>query len=208
MPYRSMYPQIQHSFVEALLPRMLSEDLAVFSKAAADFALGCVAEGFELNEEMRLLSIGAIALQVYLSFFPLFPLHFPSSSLIQFVSFPVIILLSFFIKEEELFASVEEDRKYIILNKFQHPLARQHSLSRTQDETALLAVKDSLPFLVIYGEEDRILLADEVERFMNENFGRVEFHKLGGVGHAAFLERPEVVNRILLEWVRRICRGD
>src|SRR4051812_10016455 len=35
----------------------------------------------------------------------------------------------------------------------QHPLVRIHSISRTQDETALLAAKETFPFLLIHGEE-------------------------------------------------------
>lgn len=86
----------------------------------------------------------------------------------------------------------------------QHPLVRQHSLARTQDESALLSGKETFPFLVIHGEDDKHMYADKVDAFMKENFGNVEFHALKGVGHAAFYEKPSVVNKLILEFVKRI----
>jgi len=84
-----------------------------------------------------------------------------------------------------------------------HPLVRQHSLLRTQEEATLLASKDTFPFLVIHGTEDRHMYVDKIEAFMKENFGNVEFHRVEGAGHATFYETPEFVNRTLLEFVNK-----
>ena len=84
-----------------------------------------------------------------------------------------------------------------------HPLVRQHSLMRTQDETVLLAAKETFPFLVIHGEEDRHIYVDKIEEYMKTNFGNVEFHRVKGAGHATFYETPEFVNRTVLEFVSK-----
>jgi pimeloyl-ACP methyl ester carboxylesterase len=86
----------------------------------------------------------------------------------------------------------------------QHPLVRSHSLARTQDESALLAAKETFPFLVIHGDGDQHMYLDKLESFMKENFGNVEFHAVKGVGHAVFYETPEFVNKTILNFVQRI----
>lgn len=88
-----------------------------------------------------------------------------------------------------------------------HPLVRIHSLTRTQDQTALLAARYTFPFLVIHGDGDKHMYIDKIEAFMEENFGNVEFHRLKGVGHAVFYESPEFVNRTILDFVKRVQKG-
>lgn len=86
----------------------------------------------------------------------------------------------------------------------QHPNVRVHSLSRTQDELKLLEAKDSFPFLVIHGEDDKHIYVDKIESFMKNNFGNVEFHALQGVGHASFYESPEIVNKLILDFIVKV----
>lgn len=81
---------------------------------------------------------------------------------------------------------------------------RLHSLTRTQDETAILAVTDTLPVLSVHGVEDRHMYVDKLEVFMKSHFVKVEFIRLAGAGHAPFYEKPEVVNKFILEFVSRV----
>jgi hypothetical protein len=69
----------------------------------------------------------------------------------------------------------------------QHPLVRVYSLTRIQDEAALLAAKDTFAFLVIQGGEDKYMYIDKLETLVKENFGNMEFHAVKGAGHALFL---------------------
>ncbi|KAK0435276.1 alpha/beta-hydrolase [Armillaria borealis] len=83
--------------------------------------------------------------------------------------------------------------------------ARTLSLSRTQDETALLSVSSELPILCIQGTEDVLVDVEKHEKFMKEHFGdNLDYRRLPGAGHAPFYELPEVVNLNILQFVRRI----
>lgn len=73
MPYRSMHPLIAHPVVLSLIPPLLSENVADFAKGCAEFPLSCVSTSFVMPEEVRLMSVGAIAIQVRLICFPFFP---------------------------------------------------------------------------------------------------------------------------------------
>lgn len=86
----------------------------------------------------------------------------------------------------------------------QHPQVRLLALPRGQDESALLAVKDTLPFLVLQGTMDNHVLGDKLEKFMHSNFKNVEFHMWTHCGHAPFFDRPEEFNKTTLEWVNKI----
>ena len=85
----------------------------------------------------------------------------------------------------------------------QHPQVRLHALPRGQDESALLAVKDKFPFLVLHGTMDKHVLGDKLEKFMHSNFKNVEFHMWDHCGHAPFFDRPEEFNKTTLEWVKK-----
>jgi len=88
----------------------------------------------------------------------------------------------------------------------QHPQVRLLALPRGQDESALLAVKDTLPFLVLHGTMDKHVLGDKLDKFMHSNFKNVEFHMWDNCGHAPFFDRPEEFNKTTLGWVDRIIR--
>jgi pimeloyl-ACP methyl ester carboxylesterase len=68
----------------------------------------------------------------------------------------------------------------------------------------MIAVRKTMPFLSIHGVGDKHMWADKMENFMKSNFDLVEFHKLAGVGHAPFYERPEAVNKYILDFVHKI----
>ncbi|SJK99136.1 uncharacterized protein ARMOST_02423 [Armillaria ostoyae] len=71
--------------------------------------------------------------------------------------------------------------------------ARTLSLSRTQDETALLSVASELPILCIQGTEDVLVDVEKHEEFMKEHFGdNLDYRRLPGAGHAPFYELPDV----------------
>jgi pimeloyl-ACP methyl ester carboxylesterase len=70
-----------------------------------------------------------------------------------------------------------------------------------------LAAKQTFPFLVIHGEEDKHMYIDKLESFMKENFENVEFHAVNGAGDAVFYESPEFVNNTILEFVKRVHGG-
>ncbi|KAK0472281.1 Alpha/Beta hydrolase protein [Armillaria novae-zelandiae] len=87
--------------------------------------------------------------------------------------------------------------------------ARAFSLSRTQDEKALLRVSKELPILCIQGTEDTMMELGKHEEFMKKNFGdNLDYRRLPGVGHSPFYELPEVVNPMILQFIRRVYKND
>lgn len=86
--------------------------------------------------------------------------------------------------------------------------ARSFSLSRTQDEKALLHVSKRLPIICIQGTEDTMMELEKHEEFMKKNFGdNLDYRRLPGAGHSPFYELPEVVNPMILQFVRRVYRN-
>jgi pimeloyl-ACP methyl ester carboxylesterase len=81
---------------------------------------------------------------------------------------------------------------------------RQLILGREQDEAAIKSARKTLPFLVIQGTADKHLLVDNMEKSIKSRFDIVEFLRMEGVGHAAFYEQPETVNRTILAFIQRI----
>ncbi|KAK0472283.1 Alpha/Beta hydrolase protein [Armillaria novae-zelandiae] len=86
--------------------------------------------------------------------------------------------------------------------------ARSFSLSRTQDERALLCVSKELPILCIQGTEDIMMELERHEEFMKQSFGdNLEYRRLPGAGHSPFYELPDVVNPMILQFVRRVYKN-
>ncbi|KAK0444627.1 alpha/beta-hydrolase [Desarmillaria tabescens] len=86
--------------------------------------------------------------------------------------------------------------------------ARKLSLSRTQDETALLSVADELPTLFIQGTEDALLDSKKHEQLMKKRFGaNLDYRTLLGAGNAPFYELLEVVNPMILQFAQRLSYG-
>lgn len=47
------------------------------------------------------------------------------------------------------------------------------------------------------------MYVDKVEHFMKTHFGNMEFHRVKGAGHAVFYEKPEFVNKAIVDFVQR-----
>ena len=88
----------------------------------------------------------------------------------------------------------------------QQPQVRLLALPRGQDESALLAAKDTLPFLVLHGTMDKHVLGEKLEKFMHNNFKNVEFHMWDNCGHAPFFDKPDEFNEATLGWVNGITQ--
>ena len=88
----------------------------------------------------------------------------------------------------------------------QHPQVRLLALPREQDESALLSVKDKLPFLVVQGSMDKHVLGGKLKKFMLSHFRNVEFHTWDHCGHAPFFDKPKEFNEVTLDWVRKITK--
>lgn len=86
----------------------------------------------------------------------------------------------------------------------QNPAVRLPLATRVQDETALLACGTAVPFLVVQGTADRHVQHDKLGSLMEKHFSGVyTFHRLEGVGHACFYEKPDEVGRSIVEFVQR-----
>ncbi|PBK60728.1 alpha/beta-hydrolase [Armillaria solidipes] len=83
--------------------------------------------------------------------------------------------------------------------------ARTFSISRTQDETALLSVSKELPILCIQATGDKLMEQDKHEAFMKRHFGNnLDYRRIPGGGHAPFYEFPENVNSMIIEFIQRV----
>jgi len=58
------------------------------------------------------------------------------------------------------------------------------------------------PVLLIWGREDKAIPFSLSEQ-AREAIPQVEFHAIDDAGHVSHYERPEIVNRILLEFLRK-----
>jgi pimeloyl-ACP methyl ester carboxylesterase len=58
------------------------------------------------------------------------------------------------------------------------------------------------PVLLIWGREDQTVPFSTSEK-AREAIPQVEFHAVDDAGHVSHYERPEIVNRILLEFLRK-----
>jgi pimeloyl-ACP methyl ester carboxylesterase len=58
------------------------------------------------------------------------------------------------------------------------------------------------PVLLIWGREDKAIPFSTSEK-AREAIPQVEFHAIDGAGHVSHYERPEIVNRLLLEFLRK-----
>lgn len=114
----------------------------------------------------------------------------------------------------------EEERSVLGGLIMMDPTVQRHSLVRLPTPGPLLAAvqKGEIPVLVIQGKEDACVDAELVRSYMTENgvkFGRDEddtrsvheFHVIEGVGHSPFYEAPETVDRLILNFVRKIERA-
>ena len=77
-------------------------------------------------------------------------------------------------------------------------------LGRKQDDAAIMGIAGRFPYLAIQGEDDTHIIPEKLEKWMKDHLSRSEFHLLPGVGHAPFYEAPEVTNKLILGFVKKI----
>lgn len=87
----------------------------------------------------------------------------------------------------------------------QYPDIRTWSIPHTQDETALLKVKETLPYLVLHGNMDHHVDGQKLKDFMAQNFGNVDFNLWDNVGHASFFDAPNKANREIVTFAYKHC---
>ncbi|MEO8113129.1 MAG: alpha/beta hydrolase, partial [Phenylobacterium sp.] len=61
---------------------------------------------------------------------------------------------------------------------------------------------DNLPCLMITAEKD-VVLSPAMAEPMRQTVGDLEMHNILGSGHWTQQEKPEEVNRIILDWMER-----
>jgi pimeloyl-ACP methyl ester carboxylesterase len=57
------------------------------------------------------------------------------------------------------------------------------------------------PVLLIWGKEDQTIPATDIEKVRN-SIPDIEFHAIDGAGHLPHYEQPDIVNKILLEFLK------
>jgi len=85
----------------------------------------------------------------------------------------------------------------------QPPAVRTWSHSREQDETRWRAETRNWPVMLIQGAEDTHCRADLLAKQVKGIYNDAEVHILQGVGHAPHLERPGVVNELIVDFVEK-----
>ena len=87
----------------------------------------------------------------------------------------------------------------------QNPNIRTWSINHTQDETALLKDKETLPYLILHGTMDHHIDGQELKTFMDANFGNFDFHIWDNVGHASFFDAPDKANPLIVNFAHQHC---
>lgn len=64
IPYRSMHPHVAHPVIIGLIPGLTAVSGEKIHEVAKDFAISCVADGYEIPAKDFWLWAGALALQV------------------------------------------------------------------------------------------------------------------------------------------------
>ncbi len=75
------------------------------------------------------------------------------------------------------------------------------SLERQQDETKLLAHRETLPVMLIIGEHDSYIYPDKLGEFVKANFSRSEVVVVKDAGHSAFWEKSVEVNETITRFM-------
>ena len=87
----------------------------------------------------------------------------------------------------------------------QYPDIRTWSIPHIQDETALLKIKQTLPYLVLHGTMDHHIDGQKLKAFMNANFGNVDFNLWDNVGHASLFDAPDKYNWEIVTFASKYC---
>ena len=88
----------------------------------------------------------------------------------------------------------------------QHPDVRNWSISHTQNETALMAVSKTIPYLVLHGTMDHHVEGVKLRAFMDANFGNFVFRLWENTGHASFFDNPRKSDVEIVAFAKRLCK--
>jgi len=88
----------------------------------------------------------------------------------------------------------------------QNPNVRVLSLPHTQDETALMKARMTLPYLVLHGTMDKFVDGLKIKAYMEKNFGNFVFRLWKDVGHAPFWDAPNDANKEIISFAKRLSR--
>ena len=88
----------------------------------------------------------------------------------------------------------------------QNPDVRIWSIPHTQDETALMAVSKTIPYLVLHGTMDKHVDGNKLRDFMNQYFGNFVFRLWDNTGHASFFDNPDQANSEIVNFAKRLSR--
>ena len=86
----------------------------------------------------------------------------------------------------------------------QHPDIRIWSLPHPQDETALMAVRKTFPYLVLHGTMDKLIDGEKLRDYMNSHFGNFVFKLWEDTGHAPFWDNPDQTNIEIVAFAKRL----
>ena len=88
----------------------------------------------------------------------------------------------------------------------QNPNVRVWSIPHTQDETALMKARLTLPYLVLHGTMDKHIDGLRLKAYMEKNFGNLVFRLWKDVGHAPFWDSPNDANKEIISFAKRLSR--
>jgi len=88
----------------------------------------------------------------------------------------------------------------------QNPDVRVWSIPHTQDETALMKARLTLPYLVLHGTMDKFVDGLRLKAYMQKNFGNFVFKLWKDVGHAPFWDSPDDANKEIVSFAERLSR--
>lgn len=87
----------------------------------------------------------------------------------------------------------------------QHPDIRVWSIPHTQNETALMSVSKTFPYLVLHGTMDKHIDGHKLKTFMDTYFGNFVFRLWDNTGHASFFDNPDQANAEIVAFANEHC---
>jgi pimeloyl-ACP methyl ester carboxylesterase len=88
----------------------------------------------------------------------------------------------------------------------QNPDVRAWSFPHTQNETALMNVRATIPYLALHGNIDKLVDGVKLRAYMDKYFGNFAFRYLTDVGHAFFWDAPAEANQEIVAFAKRLSQ--
>jgi pimeloyl-ACP methyl ester carboxylesterase len=88
----------------------------------------------------------------------------------------------------------------------QNPEVRVLSIPHTQNETALMNVRATIPYLALHGNMDKLVDGVKLRAYMDQYFGNFAFRYLTDVGHAFFWDAPAETNQEIIAFAMRLSQ--